>query len=173
MSLFIQSMPPMTENDAMKGLVRVNVVEDGKHEDGYIWDNRVPKKLKYAIHNQSAGAPTDSIVYDSISDDYDTMYLADKTLLDEFQVALDIDVVHHLVKTKEYILHALMTDTKTVYAILKDAEHYYRASVTNVVKYSPAHHDRVDTTSSDGGDTTDPSDTEDTEENDFRAALKF
>ena len=92
----------MTENDAIKGLVHVNVV-DGTHKDGYIWDNSVPKKLKYAIHNQSAGAHTDSIVYDSISDDYDTMYLADNTLLDAFQVTLDTDVVHHLVKTKEYI----------------------------------------------------------------------
>lgn len=172
MSLFIQSMPHMTELDAMKGLVPVNVV-DGTQKDGYIWDNSVPKKLKYAIPFGSEDAHTDSMVYDSISDDYDTMYLADNTLLDEFQVTLDIDVVHHLVKTKEYILHALMADTETVYAILKDAEHYYRASVTNVVKYSPAHHDRVDTTESDGGDTTDPSDTEDTEENDFRAALKF
>jgi hypothetical protein len=165
-------MPPMTENDAMEGLVRVNVVDgtDGTHEDGYIWDNSVPKKLKYAIPFGSEDAHTDSIVYDSISDDCDTMYLVDGILVDEFRVTLGIDLVHHLVKTKEYILHALMKDTNTEYAILKDAEHYYRASVTNVVKYSPVHHDRVDTTESDGGDTTDPSDTD---ENDFRAALKF
>lgn len=164
-------MPPMTENDAMKGLVRVNVV-DGTHEDGYIWDNSVPKKLKYAIHQGSEDTHANRMVYTEIKED--TMYLVDGTLVDEFQVQLEKelekDIVHHLVKTKEYILHALMKDTNTEYAILKDAEHYYRASVTNVVKYSPVHHDRVDTTESDGGDTTDPSDTE---ENDFRAALKF
>lgn len=161
----------MTANKAMENLVPVNVVDD-THEDGYIWDNSVPKKLKYAIHQGSEDTHVDSIAYDSISDDKDTMYLVDGTLVDEFQVQvkkeLEKDVVHHPVKTSQYILHALMTDTetKTEYAILKDidAENYYRAQVADVVKYSPAHHDLVDTTESDGGDT---------EEEDFRAALKF
>lgn len=165
----IQFLPPMTADKAMENLVPVNVVDD-THKDGYIWDNSVPKKLKYAIHQGSEDTHANRMVYTEIKED--TMYLVDGTLVDEFQVQLEKelekDVVYHLVKTSKYILHALMTDTETEteYAILKDkdAENYYRAIVADVVKYSPAHHDLVDTTESDGGDT---------EEEDFRAVLKF
>ena len=152
----------------MENLVPVNVVddthEDDTHEDGYIWDNSVPQKLRYATKQGSVDTHANRMVYTEIKED--TMYLVDLTLVDEFQVQLEKDIVHHLVKTKEYILHALMTDTETEYAILKDAENYYRAQVADVVKYSPPHHDLVETTesSSDGGDT---------EEENFRAALKF
>lgn len=162
----IQILPPMTEEQAMENLVHVNVVDDTR-EDGYIWDNSVPKKLRYAIHQGSEDTHANRMVYTEIKED--TMYLVDGTLVDEFQVQLKKDVVHHLVKTSEYILHALMTntETETEYAILKhkDAENYFRARVADVVKYSPVHHDFVETTeSSDGGGT---------EEDDFRAVLKF
>lgn len=161
--IIVPILPPMTADKAMENLVPVNVVDDtDTHKDGYIWDNSVPKKLKYAIHQGSEDTHANRMEYTEIKED--TMYLVNLTLVDEFQVQLKKDVVHHLVKTKEYILHALMTDTETEYAILKDAENYYRAQVADVVKYSPAHHDLVDTTESDGGDT---------EEDDFSGVLKF